>query len=130
MSGPMAEFLDLVNRHSGETLRLRRVREADGQVVLTLDGSLPPGGEGPPPHTHWAQIEQGQVTAGTLAATCGSQRLTVGPGGQATFPAGVVHAWWNGGDDLLEFSGRAIPAGDLDRFLQGIFAVINAGPKG
>ena len=51
-------------------------------------------------------------------------------GEPAAFPAGVVHSWWNAGDDLLEFSGRAIPATDLDRFLQAIFAIVNAAPSG
>jgi hypothetical protein len=29
-----------------------------------------------------------------------------------------------------ELSGRVVPAGDLDRFLQAVFAVINASPAG
>jgi hypothetical protein len=45
-------------------------------------------------------------------------------------PAGVVHAWWNAGADVLEMSGRAVPAADLDRYLQAIFAVLNANPSG
>jgi mannose-6-phosphate isomerase-like protein (cupin superfamily) len=130
MSAAMADHLEIVNRHTLETLRLRRVRAEDGQVLLTLDGSLPPGSEGPPPHVHWHQAEEGVVNAGTLAAMCGGQRLTVRAGEHAAFPAGVVHAWWNGGTELLEFSGRAVPAGDLDRFLQGVFGVVNAGPPG
>jgi hypothetical protein len=28
------------NRHTGEILRLSRVRDAQGQIVLNLDGSL------------------------------------------------------------------------------------------
>ena len=51
-------------------------------------------------------------------------------GGTVALPAGIAHRWWNAGDDLLEFSGQAIPAVDLDRFLQGVFAVLNAGPNG
>ena len=50
-------------------------------------------------------------------------------GTKPVLPAGVVHNWWNAGDDLLELSGRAIPAGDLDRYLQAIFAVLNASPS-
>ena len=52
------------------------------------------------------------------------------PAVAAVFPAGVAHCWWNAGDDLLEASGRAIPAVDLDRYLQALFAVLNAGPSG
>ena len=34
----------------------------------------------------------------------------------------------NAGDELLELSGQAIPAGDLDRYLQAVFAVLDASP--
>ena len=51
-------------------------------------------------------------------------------GGTAAFPEGVVHTWWNAGDDPVELSGHAIPAADLDRYLQAVFAVLNASASG
>jgi mannose-6-phosphate isomerase-like protein (cupin superfamily) len=123
-------FLQLENRHNGEILRMRRVRDADGKTILALDGSLPPRAGGPPLHIHFHQREEGIVKAGTLGAQLGTETITVPTGGTAVLPAGVVHKWWNAGDELLEFSGRAIPAGDLDRYLQAIFAVLNASPSG
>ena len=126
----MDHFLRLENRHTGEILRMRRVRDAEGQVILTLDGSLPPRASGPPVHVHFHEREEGSVKAGTLGARLGNEKIVVPAGGTAVFPAGVVHAWWNAGEDLLEFSGRAIPAVDLDRYLQGVFAVINASASG
>ena len=51
-------------------------------------------------------------------------------GGTAVLPAGVVHKWWNAGVVLLELDGRVIPANDLDRYLQGMFAVLKASPNG
>ena len=126
----MNSFLQLENRRTGEILRMRRVRDAEGQTILAIDGSLPPRANGPPPHAHFHQREEGIVTAGSLGARLGKKRIIVPAGGTAVFPAGVVHAWWNAGDDLLELSGRSIPAGDLDRFLQALFAVLNASPSG
>ena len=70
------------------------------------------------------------MKAGTLGARVGDKTITVPTGGRAVLPAGIVHTWWNAGEDLLEFSGRAIPAGDLDRYLQAVFAVVNASPSG
>jgi hypothetical protein len=55
-------------------------------------------------------------------------KSVVQTGESAVFPAGVVHTWWNAGDDLLKFSGRAVPVVDLDRYLQAVFAVLNATP--
>ncbi|MGB6199716.1 MAG: cupin domain-containing protein [Candidatus Acidiferrales bacterium] len=126
----MDNVLKLEMRRTGEILCMRRVREADGQIVLLLDGSLPPGASGPPPHVHFDQREEGIVKAGTLGARLGKQTIRVDAGGTAVFPAGVVHTWWNAGDDLLELSGRTVPAGDLDRYLQAVFAVLNASPSG
>jgi hypothetical protein len=40
-------FLQLENRHNREILRMRRVRDASGPVVLTIDGSLPLKNERP-----------------------------------------------------------------------------------
>lgn len=107
---------------------MRRLRDPGGQVILSIEGSLPSGANGPPPHIHYQQREEGAVIAGTLGARVGDQTITISTGGSAVFPAGAVHNWWNAGADLLEFNGRAVPAADLDRYLQGVFAVMNAGP--
>ena len=126
----MDNFLRLENRYTGEVLRMRRVRDAEGQTVLTIDGSLPPRMTGPPLHVHFHQYEEGVVKAGSLGAQLRNEKMVVPAGGSAAFPAGVAHKWWNAGDDLLELSGRATPAGDLDRYLQALFAVINASSSG
>jgi len=123
-------FLRLENQHSGEILRIQRVRDGEGQAILVIEGSLPPKASGPPPHIHLNLQEEGMVKAGTLGARVGSQKVEIPAGGTAVFPAKVVHTWWNAGEDLLELSGRAIPAGDLDRYLQAIFAVVNASESG
>lgn len=126
----MDSFLRLENRHTGETLRMRRARDASGQIILIVEGSLPPRSNGPPPHVHFREREEGRVQVGTLGARIGGQGLVVQAGGDAAFPSGVVHSWWNAGDTLLEFHGRVVPAVDLDQFLQALFAVLNAGKPG
>lgn len=126
----MDTFLQLELRHTGEILRMRRVRDSQGQTILTMEGSLPPRASGPPLHMHFHQREEGIVKEGTLGAQVGTEKIIVPTGGTAVLPAAVPHRWWNAGDDLLELSGRTIPAGDLDRYLQAIFAVLNASPSG
>ena len=109
---------------------MRRMRDAEGPTILVIEGSLPPGASGPPPHVHFHQREEVTVKSGTLGARIGKETIRVPAGGTGVFPAGIVHAWWNAGDDLLDLSGRAVPAGDLDRYLQALFAVLNASPSG
>jgi quercetin dioxygenase-like cupin family protein len=123
-------FLKLELRHTGEILRMRRVRDGQGQIILALDGSLPPGSSGPPLHVHFLESEEITVKAGTLGALVGKEKIVVPAGETAVLPAGVRHRWWNAGDDLLENSGQAVPAVDLDRYLQALFAVLNSSPGG
>jgi len=126
----MDAYLKLENRHTGEVLRMRRERDSAGQIVLKIEGSLPPRMSGPPPHVHFHQREEGCVKAGTVGAYVGKEKILIRAGGSAVFPAGVVHAWWNAGEEPLELTGQAIPAADLDGYLQALFAVLNASESG
>jgi len=123
------ETIHLENRHTGERLALRRVKRGD-EVWLELKGSLPAHAEGPPMHVHFAENEEGQVKSGTLSAVINGRRVTAGAGKSTSIPRGLAHRWWNEGDEPLEFQGYARPAVDLDRYLQAVFEVMNAGPAG
>jgi len=121
--------LVLVDRHTGERLELRRLQDDQG-LWLELRGSLPAHREGPPLHVHQTEDESGHVISGTLSAVVGGRQLDVGPGEEMTFPRGVAHRWWNEDDETLRFEGFARPLVDLDRYLQAVFEVANAGPEG
>jgi mannose-6-phosphate isomerase-like protein (cupin superfamily) len=121
--------LRLENRHTGEVLELRRIRR-DGRTHLDLRGTLPPRREGPPLHVHHAEDEEGEIIAGTLSAELAGQQMEVRSGPTVRFPRGIPHRWWNAGDETLVFVGRADPIVDLDRYLQAVFEVLNAGEPG
>ena len=126
---PVSAALRLENRHTGEVLEIRRERR-NGQLVFALRGTLPAHRQGPPMHVHHAEDEEGLIVAGTLSAEVDGRRLTVGPGQTVRLPRGVPHRWWNDGDQTLIFEGYTHPAVDLDRYLQAVFEVMNAGaPK-
>jgi quercetin dioxygenase-like cupin family protein len=128
-AGTEGGALRLENRHTGEVLVMRRVRH-DDQVVLEIEGSLPPKREGPPLHAHLMEREEGEVVSGVLSAIVGGKTIKVAAGEHAIFPVGVPHRWWNAEDQTLRAKGRVTPVIDLDRYLQAIFAVVNAGPAG
>ena len=119
--------LRLENRHTGEVLVMRRVREGD-QVVLEIEGSLPPKREGPPLHIHLMEREEGEVISGAVSAIVSGKTIRLVAGERGVFPLGVPHRWWNAEDQPLQLKGRVVPAVDLDRYLQAVFAVVNAGP--
>jgi mannose-6-phosphate isomerase-like protein (cupin superfamily) len=127
-SSTPAPYLQLENRHTGEILRLRRVHE-HGETRLQLWGSLRPREEGPPLHIHHLEDEEGTVTAGTLSVLLDGERIEASAGTRVRLPRGVAHRWWNQGDGLLEFEGDVRPVVDLDRYLQAVFEVMNAGPR-
>ena len=116
-------------KHTGERLTLRRIRNANGVEELHLSGTLPPHRQGPPLHVHFAEDEQGDVISGVLSASLDGKTFQVETGGRARFPIGSTHRWWNNGDKELVFQGVATPAVDLDRYLQALFEVLNAGPE-
>jgi mannose-6-phosphate isomerase-like protein (cupin superfamily) len=118
--------LRLENRHTGEVLEVRRLQR-DGEEVFELRGTLAAHREGPPMHIHHLEDEEGRVTAGRLSAIVGGKRVDVGPGQTVLLPKGVPHRWWNEGDQPLVFEGHTRPAVDLDRYLQAVFEVLNAG---
>ena len=121
--------INLENRHTGERLSIRRVKRGD-EVWLELRGSLPPHRDGPPMHIHFAEDEEGRIESGVISFVIDGRRMTGGPGESLSIPRGVAHRWWNDGDQPLEFHGAARPAVDLDRYLQAVFEVINAGTNG
>ena len=123
-----ASVLTIEVKHTGERLTLRRVKNASNLEELHLSGTLPPHSEGPPLHVHFAEDEHGEVISGTLSAMLDGKTIQVNAGSRARVPKGSAHRWWNDGDQELVFQGVATPAVDLDRYLQAVFEVINAGP--
>ncbi len=118
--------LRLTNRHTGEVLEIRREKRG-GETVFGLRGTLPAHRPGPPLHIHHLEDEEGSIAAGTLTAEVDGHRMTFGPGEIVRLPHGVPHRWWNDGDQPLAFEGYTRPAVDLDRYLQAVFEVMNAG---
>ena len=119
--------LRLQNRHTGEVLEMWREKRGE-ETVLQLRGTLPPRSQGPPLHIHYIEDEVGVVTAGVLSAELSGQHLTFKQGETVLLPHGFPHRWWNDGDELLRFDGHTRPLADLDRYLQAIFEILNAGP--
>jgi quercetin dioxygenase-like cupin family protein len=128
-ASPTTGTLRLENRHTREVLIMRRVRHGN-HVVLELEGSAPPKGEGPPLHVHVIEREEGQVVTGVLSAVVGGETIKIRAGESAIFPAGVPHRWWNAEDQPLQVKGSIVPVADLDRYLQAVFAVANSGQAG
>jgi quercetin dioxygenase-like cupin family protein len=101
--------------------------ETNGET--SLGRFAPPRRQGPPMHIHLAEDEEGRVVSGTLSAVLNGRQITAGPGQSVSFPRGAAHRWWNDADEPLHFEGYTRPVVDLDRYLQAVFEVMNAGSE-
>jgi mannose-6-phosphate isomerase-like protein (cupin superfamily) len=123
-----SQAVTLELNHNGERLTMRRIKTDAGVEELRLTGSLPAHRQGPPLHIHFGEDEHVEVVSGTLSAMVDGTLLVIKAGTSGHFPKGSVHRWWNDGDEELVLGGVVTPAVDLDRYLQALFEVLNAGP--
>jgi quercetin dioxygenase-like cupin family protein len=122
------QSLTIELKHRGERLELRRIKTINGAEELRMTGSLLAHRQGPPPHIHFEEDEHAEVVSGTASVLVGGKRLVLNVGEPVYFPKGSVHSWWNDGDEELVLRGVVTPVIDLDRYLQAVFEVLDAGP--
>jgi uncharacterized cupin superfamily protein len=82
----------------------------DGQLAV-YETVLPPGNAGPPLHVHRRTAEAFLVLEGTLEVIVGGERALLEPGAFAFAPAGVAHAFANGGETDVRSLTIGGPAG-------------------
>jgi mannose-6-phosphate isomerase-like protein (cupin superfamily) len=88
---------------------------------LLMASSVDPG-DGPPMHVHHRQTETVRVESGRIGIEIeGRPELFAGPGEEFTFEPGVVHRFWNAGEDELRITGEASPPDNLEYFLTAVY---------
>lgn len=80
-------------------------------------------GAGPPMHVHFLQEERVTVESGRMAYLVeGEAERFAGAGETVAFAPGVVHRFWNAGEEELVGTGTISPAGNVEYFLTEVFA--------
>lgn len=108
--------MEIVNPLSGERIVIRE--PAAGEVPLTWELFLEPGGRVPSSHAHPRQRERFTVLAGSMRFTVAGRRRTVSAGQQVTVEPGTVHAFANRGEDTAHVLVETSPALDMVALLQ------------
>jgi mannose-6-phosphate isomerase-like protein (cupin superfamily) len=122
--------------YSGQTIEYRALKEritfrttaADsGGELLAFDDVVGPGNPGPPKHYHPKQEEYFEVKRGRMRIEVGDETREVGPGEGVTVAAGVPHTFRVAGDEEAEVLTEFRPAGDVEGWLESIFALEDQG---
>jgi mannose-6-phosphate isomerase-like protein (cupin superfamily) len=103
---------------SGAERRIKVDAAATGGAYSLMEGALPAGSKGPPPHVHHRAEEAFYVLEGEATIQCGNQTVHASAGSFVLIPRGVVHTHSNPGRTpnrlLIIFS----PAGMEEYFVE------------
>ena len=82
-----------------------------------------PGGAVAGPHLHPNQEEHFEVVEGVLGYRRGDERSELRPGESMTVPAGVMHDWWNAGEDNLRALVTVTPPGAFGAMIAAVWGL-------
>lgn len=85
--------------------------ERTGGAFSLVEHPLPPRALGSPLHTHRNEDEYSFILEGRVGLQLGEEVLVAGPGDLVFKPRGVVHAFWNAGDEPARLLEIISPAG-------------------
>lgn len=95
--------------------------------VLVSHLFVAPGGRVAAPHWHPTIEERFLILAGEVGFTIDGVETVLGPGGNATVPAGAVHDWWQVGDEEAEALVEVIPGAGFVEMVGSMFGLARDG---
>lgn len=101
-------------------------RDTNGRLLSTVS-RLRAGFPRPPLHVHPHQAESFHVRRGTLAVWCGRERLELAAGESLTVAPGTPHTFAPAGEAEVEVQVDFRPAGEMEGFLRGLWALARDG---
>jgi mannose-6-phosphate isomerase-like protein (cupin superfamily) len=117
----------LENRVTGErVIVLVGTADSDDGRVACLMG-VRPGGAVVGEHFHRSITERFRVLAGTLGVRIDGVERTLGPGEELTVWPGIVHDWWNAGDDEAQVIVEVNPGRRFELMITTLFGLANDG---
>jgi quercetin dioxygenase-like cupin family protein len=138
VSGPPAAKHDEIGRlsRSGDLV----VNDVTGERVVTLVGTgdgrgdrlaaelrVRPGGAVAGEHRHPTLTERFRVVSGTLEASLDGEPRTLQTGADVTIPPGMVHDWWNAGDEEARVLVEVTPGRRFEIMVTTLFGLANDG---
>jgi quercetin dioxygenase-like cupin family protein len=121
------------NRVQGDRFVVREGSEDTGGERLVGDLYIRPAGAVAGKHVHAYITERFQVLAGTVRFHVHGRDELAPPGEQVKVPPGVVHDWWNVGDDEAHVLVDIRPAERFELMIENLYGLANDGkanPRG
>ena len=115
------------NRVQGDRFVVREGSEDTRGERLVGDLYVRPGGAVAGKHTHSYITERFEVLAGTVRFHVDGREEIAGPGERVEVPPGVVHDWWNVGDDEAHVLVDIRPAERFELMIQNLYGLANDG---
>lgn len=97
----------------------------DGVLVAELH--VAPGGRVALAHRHPGLVERFHVLRGRITYLIGDREETLGPGGSAEVPAGIVHDWWQVGEEEAVVVVEVDPGGRFTEMVGTLFGLARDG---
>jgi len=96
--------------------------QTDAEDYVEVENYVHPKA-GPPMHVHYLQEEALTIVSGRMGYQIEGQEAQYASAGETVhFAPGVAHRFWNDGDDILQCTGYARPANNLEYFLSQLYA--------
>jgi quercetin dioxygenase-like cupin family protein len=106
------------NPVSGERITFLQTAKDTGGELLEFVLELTPDGHVPGAHVHPSQEERFHVLEGTMKFRLGMRTIEASAGETVIVPAGRVHRFANGGDDVAKCRVEVVPALDMEQLLE------------
>lgn len=115
------------NRVQGDRFVVREGSDDTGGERLLGDLSVRPGGAVAGKHVHAYITERFEVVTGTVRFHVGGRDELARQGEQVEVPPGVVHDWWNVGDDEAHVLVDIRPAERFELMIENLYGLANDG---
>jgi quercetin dioxygenase-like cupin family protein len=115
------------NRVQGDRAVVREGSEDTNGERLVVDLYVRPGGAVAGKHTHSYITECFEVRAGTVRFHLDGRDEIAVPGRRVEVPPGVVHDWWNVGEDEAHVIVDIRPAQRFELMIQNLYGLANDG---
>ena len=115
------------NKVQGDRIVVREGGEDTGGERLVADLYIRPGGAVAAKHVHAYISESFEVLSGSVRFHVDGSEEVLQPGQQVEVLPGVVHDWWNVGDDEAHVRAEIRPAQRFELMIQNVYGLANDG---